>query len=91
MFSVLRANFDNVKLGEDISTGGVDFLCDIDGSEFLVEVTCLEAEAVAIQSGMKNEILENGSAGWFCTVPTCYAQKLQAKQLRFQAIIFPVS
>ena len=79
MFSVLRANFDNVKLGEDISTGGVDFLCDIDGSEFLVEVTCLEAEAVAIQSGMKNEILENGSAGWFCTVTHMLRTKASGK------------
>lgn len=79
MFSVLRSNCDSVELGEDISTGGVDFLCDIEGSTFLVEVTCLEAEAVTIQSGIKNEILENGNANWFGTITRMLRTKASSK------------
>jgi hypothetical protein len=62
-FSFLRANFDDVQVNEDISRGGADFLCKSNGTEFISEVTCLEKESVAAQSGWKNEIPENDSAG----------------------------
>jgi hypothetical protein len=41
-FSILRSNFDDVKLAEDISTGGADFFCS--------------SESVASQSGWKNKV-----------------------------------
>ena len=55
-FSILRSNFDNVKLDEDISTGGADFLCKSNDIEFIVEVTCIETESVVTQSGWKNKV-----------------------------------
>ncbi len=54
-FSILRSNFDEVKLGEDISTGGADFFCSSNDVEFIVEVTCIETESVVTQSGWKNK------------------------------------
>lgn len=63
-FSFLRTNFDDVKLAEDLSTGGVDFICKSNDIEFIVEVTSLGAEPVAAQSGWKN-LPENGSGGSF--------------------------
>ena len=64
-FSFMRSNYDDVKLAEDVSTGGVDFLCKSNDIEFIVEVTSLGAEPVAAQSGWKNQVPENGSAGSF--------------------------
>ncbi|MCK4309025.1 MAG: hypothetical protein KAW42_03505 [Candidatus Atribacteria bacterium] len=55
-FSILRSNFDDVNLAEDISTGGADFLCKSNDIEFIVEVTCLETESVVAQSGWKNRV-----------------------------------
>lgn len=51
LFSILRSTFSNVKIAEDVSTGGVDFMCEVDDSQIIVEVTSLEAESVANQSG----------------------------------------
>jgi hypothetical protein len=55
-FSILRSNFDEVKLAEDISTGGPDFFCSSNDVKFLVEVTCIETESVVTQSGWKNKV-----------------------------------
>ena len=55
-FSILRSNFDDVNLAEDISTGGADFLCKSNDIEFIVEVTCIETESVVTQSGWKNKV-----------------------------------
>ena len=55
-FSILRSNFDEVKLAEDISTGGPDFSCSSNDVEFIVEVTCIETESVVTQSGWKNKV-----------------------------------
>ena len=55
-FSILRSNFDDVKLAEDISTGGADFFCSSNDVKFIVEVTCIETESVVTQSGWKNKV-----------------------------------
>ena len=55
-FSILRSNFDEVKLAEDISTGGPDFCCSSNDVEFIVEVTCIETESVVTQSDWKNKV-----------------------------------
>ena len=45
MFSrLLRNTVDQIRLAEDVRPGGVDFLCILDQSQFVVEVTCLEDE-----------------------------------------------
>jgi len=66
-FSILRSNFDDVKLAEDISTGGADFLCSSKDVTFIVEVTCIENESVATQSGWKNKVhqIPNETAFFF--------------------------
>ena len=55
-FSILRSNFNDVNLAEDISTGGADFFCSSNDVEFIVEVTCIETESVVTQSGWKNKV-----------------------------------
>lgn len=79
LFSILRSEFKNVKLGEDVSTGGVDFLCSQNGLNILFEVTSLEAEAVAKQSGIKNRVPDNGNAGCFGMVTHMFRTKASSK------------
>lgn len=78
-FSFLRSNFDDVQVNEDISKGGADFLCKSNGTEFISEVTCLEKESVAAQSGWKNEIPEDGSAGSYGMITHMLRTKASSK------------
>jgi hypothetical protein len=64
-FSLFRSVTEDVKVAEDVATGGADFLCLVDNTDFIVEVTCLEGEAVAGQSGWPNEVPKGASAGSF--------------------------
>jgi hypothetical protein len=79
VFSFLRSNFYDVTLAEDISTGGVDFLCKLNDVDFLVEVTCLEAEPIAVQSGWKNEFPQDGSGGSFSMITHMLRTKASSK------------
>lgn len=66
-FSFLDTKVDEVYVEETPESGGVDFRCKIRSSEFVVEVTHLDTEAVVRASGVKNEIPKNisvGSHGW---------------------------
>lgn len=78
-FSILRSNFDDVKLAEDISAGGADFFCSSNDVEFIIEVTCLEAESVATQSGWKNKVPPNGAAFSFGMITYMLRTKASAK------------
>jgi hypothetical protein len=89
LFSVLRPVFCEVKIAEDISTGGVDFLCISDRSKFIIEVTCLETDSVAKQSGLKNEIPENGSPGWFSLITHKLRTKASSKAGQVSAVTIP--
>ena len=62
-FYFFRSNVDEVQIEETSVEGGADFRCKIQKSEFVAEVTSLDAEAVAKASGLKNEIPETGSVG----------------------------
>jgi hypothetical protein len=88
-FSFLRSNFEDVQVAEDISTGGADFLCKSNGSEFIVEVTCLEAESVATQSEWKNEIPENVSAGSFGMITHMLRTKVSGKTMQLSGYSGP--
>jgi len=88
-FSILRSIFNSVLIAEDISTGGADFLCKMDGAEFISEVTCLETEAVAAQSGWKNEVPENGSAGSFSMITQMLRTKASSKAGQLSGHDFP--
>ena len=78
VFSLMRSNFDKVTLSEDISTGGADFLCISKGIEFIVEVSCVEAESVAAQSGL-DEVPKNVSSGWFGMITHTLRTKASSK------------
>ena len=88
-FSILRSIFDDVQVAEDISTGGADFLCKSNGAEFISEVTCLEAESVAAQSGWKNEVPKNGSAGSFGMITHMLRTKASSKAAQLSGHSFP--
>jgi hypothetical protein len=64
-FSLLRSQFEDVNIAEDVGTGGADFLCVSESNKIIVEVTCAESEAVAAQSGWPNGVPEDGSGGSF--------------------------
>jgi len=55
IFSILHRDCDSAIIGEDASSGGVDFICSKEGHEFLVEVTSLTKESVTAQSGWDPE------------------------------------
>lgn len=78
-FSILRSNFDDVKLAEDISTGGADFFCSSNDVKFIVEVTCIETESVATQSGWQNEVPPNENAFSFGMITHMLRRKASAK------------
>ena len=67
-FHFLRTYSDDVQVEEDSKKGGVDFRCKKGNAEFVVEVTCLDAESVACKSGLKNEPPRNRSGGWYAGI-----------------------
>ncbi len=79
LFAVLRSIFKNVTIAEDIATGGVDFLCKTNDSQFLVEVTCLETESVVKQSGLENGITEDCKTTWFSMITHMLRTKASSK------------
>jgi hypothetical protein len=64
-FSLLWSQFGDVTIAEDVVTGGADFLCVTESGKIIVEVTCVEGEAVAAQSRWPNGVAEDGSGGSF--------------------------
>lgn len=78
IFSLLNT-MDDVRLAEDVSTGGADFLCIADQIQFVAEVTCLETESVAAQSGWSNEVPQDGAAGWFGMITHKLRTKVSSK------------
>lgn len=88
-FSILRSNFESVQVAEDISTGGADFLCKTNDVAFIAEVTCLEAESVADQSGWRNEVPEDCSAGSFGMITQMLRTKASSKASQLSGHNFP--
>lgn len=57
VFSILRENYKlEVSIAEDISDGGVDFLCKYDNEDFIVETTHLDSESITEKSSMTDEV-----------------------------------
>ena len=73
-FHFFRASVDEVQIEEDPVKGGVDFRCKTQKSEFVAEVTSLDAESVARKSGIENRIPENRSVRSFQWI----TQKMEA-------------
>ena len=89
MFSIMRSKFSDVKIGEDVSTGGADFICISEKSKFIVEVTSLETSAVSKQSGLKNEIPENSTASWFSPITHMLRTKASGKADQVSGVDMP--
>ena len=79
IFHFFKANLDHVQVEEDPKKGGVDFRCKTGSTEFVVEVTCLDAENVACASGLKNEISENRSSGSYSQITGLLRSKASDK------------
>jgi hypothetical protein len=88
LFSFLRNTVDRITLAEDVSTGGVDFLCISNQNQFMVEVTSLEAESVASQSGWPNSII-NGAAGSFGMITHMLRTKVSSKTAQLSGYDMP--
>ncbi len=54
-FHFFRSNLDTVQVNEEPNKGGVDFLCKIGSSEFIAEITSLQAETVTRKSGLEHK------------------------------------
>jgi hypothetical protein len=88
-FSLLRHTMDDIKLAEDVSTGGADFLCTSDQIQFIAEVTCLEAESVGAQSGWPNQVPQDGAAGWFGMITHMLRTKASSKTAQLSGYDMP--
>lgn len=79
LFSLMRFEFKEIKIAENVSSGGADFLCISDRDEFILEVTSLKAEAVAIQSGWVNTLSDSNTAGSFAMITHMLRTKASGK------------
>ena len=78
-FSFFDTKVDEVRIEETSESGGVDFRCKIDNSDFVVEVTHLEAEAVVRESGVKNEFPTKSSVGSHGWITPLLRKKVSSK------------
>ena len=69
VFSFLKENTTDVKVEEHLVKGGVDFRCQKDDSEFVVEVTCLTRESVSCASGLSDEVPQPRTVGSYERIP----------------------
>ena len=67
-FHFFRSNLDAVQVNEDPNKGGVDFLCKIGDSEFIAEITSLQAATVTRKSGLKYKPTKSPSVGAFSPI-----------------------
>ena len=79
VYSFFEANHVDVQVGEDIVKGGVDFRCKTDKVEFVAEVTCLDAEFVARESGIPNKPPETGCGRHYSMITHLLRQKASQK------------
>lgn len=79
IFSILRSQFQDVIIGEDISSGGADFLCSSNETSLLVEVSSLEPGAVSRKSSWENELVPGVSVGSFHMITAMLRSKAVRK------------
>ena len=60
IFSIFREYYGfDIKINENPSSGGADFLCAKKNIKFVVEATTISVESVENHSGLKNDIEDN--------------------------------
>ena len=79
VFSFLKENTTDVKVEEHLVKGGVDFRCEKDGSEFVVEVTCLDRKSVTHASGLPDEAHKTGSGRHYSMITPLLRHKTSRK------------
>lgn len=89
VFALLRDHRIEVAIGEDVSTGGADFLCKSGDCEFLTEVTCVTSASLARVSGLENRIPENGECTSFALATVLFRRKVNKKAPQLAGIRLP--
>ncbi len=79
IFSMLRSNKLKVENYEDPSHGGPGFICKSNSHSFLVEVSCLEVDSVAKNSGIPNEIPKESVASTYNLITNLLRTKASSK------------
>jgi hypothetical protein len=88
-FCLLRSQFEDVTIAEDVVTGGADFFCVTESGKIIVEVTSTESEAVAAQSGWPSGIPEDGSSGSFGLITHMLRTKASEKASQLSGYEMP--
>lgn len=85
LFFFLQSQGFKVTLHEDPSTGGADFLCETSQHKFLVEVTCLEVDAVAERSSLG----KGSDSGWSAPITHSLRTKASTKASQLSGVSMP--
>ena len=67
-FHYFRYYVDIVQVEEVVNKGGVDFRCQTGDTNFVVEVTHLDVEAVENRSGLPNDPTQDNAVGCFSSI-----------------------
>ncbi len=59
---------DKIQVEEILNKGGVDFRCQTGDTNFVVEVTHLDVEAVENRSGLPNDLTQDNAVGCFSSI-----------------------
>lgn len=89
VFSFLRSRFEEVKIAEDITGGGADFLCVSGNESLLVEVTSIASDSVVQQSNWENKIPEDLSTQSFGLVSHMLRTKVSDKAAQVSGYPMP--
>ena len=89
LFTDLHNQGITVTPNEEIGKGGVDFLCEHEGEQFLVEVTSLDTEAIEKNSGLSNQP-DDSSATWFSFITGQIWAKIERKRKQLCGAEIPV-
>ena len=89
VYSFFEANRVDVRIEEDIVKGGVDFRCKTDKTEFVAEVTCLDAESVTRESGMPREPSEDVTGYYYRMITPLLRRKASEKAFQMSKYSCP--
>jgi len=90
VFSFLRSQALNPLPSEDLSSGGMDFLCHQNGKpSFFLETTSFGSETAANASGISTKIPESASASWYKTITKQLRRIVSEKARQLSAQVHP--
>ena len=89
LFTHLHRQGITITPNEEIGKGGIDFYCEHQGEQFLVEVTSLDTEATEKKSGLSNQP-DGSSATWFSFITEQLWVKIERKRKHLSRAEIPV-